>query len=230
MESLERLELRFARELAGSCVTGGTSCPGTRPGGTVRSLSLEASVADSPLRPIEARYGGSPSIDADVAPLLQRNRGRVLADGWTTAGEALVDLGLGPHLAAQFQPRAYIAEGEDGSTRSEVTLQGGYLRGLLGNLSLAVGRTHLTHGHSRDLAPILSSNPRPLDMVRLSMENPGVLPWVFRYLGPTSWSLMVADMGADRDIPHSKYVLVEGAIRPQANLELGLALVSHQGG
>ena len=229
-ESLDRLEARFAREIGFLCDSGEAPCPQVVPYAEVRSASFEGSFADSPSRPTEARIAGGTSIDADIAPLLQRNRGRVLADGWTTAGEALIDVGLGSGVAAQLQPRVRVDEGTGSGSRTGATLMGAYVRGLLGNASLEVGRNHVTQGHSRDLSPMLSSNARPLNMVRVSMERPGTLPWIFRYLGPTSWALTVADMGADRDIPNSKIAVVEGAIRPHANLELGLSLLSHQGG
>ena len=230
LESLDRLEARFAREMGFLCDSGEVPCPEVIPYAEVRSASFEGSFADSPPRPTEARIGGGTSIDADIAPLLQRNRGRVLADGWTTAGEAVIDVGLGSGVAAQLQPRVRVDEGTGGGSRTKAILMGAYLRGLIGNASLEVGRNHVTQGHSRDLAPMLSSNSRPLNMVRVSMDRPGTLPWIFRHLGPTSWALTVADMGADRDIPNSKIAVVEGAIRPHANFELGLSLISHQGG
>ena len=230
LEALDRLEAHFAREIGFLCDNGEASCPQVVPYAAVRSASFEGTFADSPPRPAESRITGGTSIDADIAPLLQRNRGRVLADGWTMAGEALVDFGLGTGVAAQLQPRFGVDEGTGGGSRTKATLMGAYLRGLLGNASFELGRNHVTQGHSRDLAPMLSSNSRPLNMVRVSMERPGRLPWIFRYLGPTSWSLTVADMGADRDIPNSKISVVEGSVRPHTNLELGLSLLSHQGG
>lgn len=64
-------------------------------------------------RRIEARHTADDHIDADLNPLLQRNQGRELADGWTVGGEAAWDARLAPwqavrvrgHAAAQAQPR-----------------------------------------------------------------------------------------------------------------------------
>ncbi|MDP2956709.1 MAG: capsule assembly Wzi family protein [Longimicrobiales bacterium] len=99
---------------------------------------------------------------------------------------------------------------------------------LLGNLSVEVGRNHAPHGHAREYGPVMSHNPRGLDMIRLSMERPGRFPWIFRHLGPVGVSAYVADMGRDQDIPGSKLFVFEGAIRPHRNLELGGALLNHQ--
>jgi hypothetical protein len=225
-EAMGRLEARFASELAIVCAEGVEESPGEWRYVTLRELSLDATAADSPPRPIPWQL--TSALDADVNPLLQRNQGRVLADGWTLGTEAWVDAVVSSRVAVQLVPRVWAEDG--GDARADATLLQGYVRGLVGNLSVEVGRDALRHGHARETGPVLSSNPRGLDVVRLSMERPGRLPWIFRGLGPVGFTALLADMGRDQDTPGSKLILFEGAVRPHPNLELGAALMNHQGG
>lgn len=240
-EALHRLEVRFARELEQLCErTGDGTCEGPRTAGArylaLRQVSLDAAAADAPFRAIPWQL--TSALDADVSPLLQRNQGRVLADGWTLGGEARVDAVLGSRVAVGLAPRSWVEHGARASADAEgasgaspdAALLAASVRVLLGNLSVEVGRHALRHGHARELGPVLSANPRGLDQVRLSMERPGRLPWIFRGLGPVAFTALVADMGRDQDTPGSKLIVFAGAVRPHPDLELGGALLNHQGG
>ncbi|MHB1193079.1 MAG: capsule assembly Wzi family protein [Longimicrobiales bacterium] len=242
-EALRRLEGAFEAELGRLCSGGTEECPSAGSSADslvdssarMRGARMDVSAAESPYREIPTRYlpvvnVDGENLDADLNPLLQRNQGRELADGLTLAAEAWADLGLGSHLAAQIQPRAWVSRPGGGGSEAGATLMRGYVRGLVGNLAVAVGRNDAPHGHARDYGPVFSHNPRALDMVRLSMEEPRRLPWVFRVLGTTSFAAWMADMGQDQDTPGSKLFVMEAALRPHPDLELGAALLNHQGG
>jgi hypothetical protein len=112
----------------------------------------------------------------------------------------------------------------------QATLVGGYLRWLIGNLSVEAGRNHSSHGHGSDAGAILSSNARGLDMIRFSLDKPARLPAFLRRLGPFSANLLLADLGDASDTPHSKLVVFDLSLRPHPNLELGTTLLNHYGG
>lgn len=229
-EAVERLETQFARERGLLCPAGTDACPRAEAYTALRGVSAQATLADSPPRPVPTPHTSQSNIDADVNPLLLGKQGRVLADGWTVGTEGILDLVLGNGVAAQIQPRAWLAEGMDGTAEADVTLLRGYVRGLVGNLSVEVGRNHLLQGSARAYGPVLSQTPRGFDLLRLSMEEPRRLPWVFRHLGPAGFAFWVADMGGGREFPHSKLFTYQGSIRPHPNLELGGALLNHQMG
>lgn len=216
LEAVKRLEDAYSLE--------------ARVGATLRSVNSDATLASSPPRSVRSSYDtDDPNgrIDALVNPLLQRNRGRRLADGGTLAAEAQLDLILGTRLAGQLRPRVWVSDDGEGA---QVTLVGGYLRGLLGNLSIEAGRNHSSHGHGSDAGSILSSNARGLDMIRFSLDRPARLPGFLRGLGPVLVSARLADLGGTSDTPHSKLVVFELSLRPHPNLELGTTLLNHQGG
>ncbi|MDP2958872.1 MAG: capsule assembly Wzi family protein, partial [Longimicrobiales bacterium] len=234
-EALQRLEGAFVPEARRPCAGGAEDCPPERFAAYARQARLDLTAAESPFREIPTRYlpvfnVDGENLDADLNPLLQSNQGRELADGATLAAEAWADAQLGHHLSAQAMPRAWLTRSGGDGFGARATLMGGYVRGLFGNLAVDVGRTEATHGHARTYGPVLSHNPRGFDLVRLSMEEPRRLPWVLRALGTTRFAAWVADMGRDQDTPGSKLFVVEAALRPHPNLELGGSLLNHQGG
>lgn len=221
-EAAARLQARFSGEAESPAPD--TAAGAERPRGyaAIREIATHAAAADAPPRGIRTQLKSG--VDADVNPLLQRNQGRVLADGWTWAGEGTAEAAAG-RVAVSVRPRAWVAGGV-----AEATLAHAYARAVLGNLSVEAGRNALVHGHGVEGGVALSGNARALDLLRVSMERPGRLPWILRALGPAAFSATVADMGRDQDTPGSKLVVLQGSVRPHANLELGGAVLNHQGG
>src|SRR5207244_3510404 len=157
---------------------------------TLRSLSADATIADSPSRPIPTSYGlaGASYIDARLNPLLQNNEGRVLADGATAGGEALVDFTLDTHFAGQLHPRPWTSDARGATADVDATIHDAYLRALFGNWAIDAGRNHVADGYGSTAGPVLSHNPRGLDLLRLSFDRPATLPWFFGALGPINAS------------------------------------------
>jgi hypothetical protein len=230
-EALDRLERDFALELGALCV-GRTDCAPLEGGARARSAAADATWADSRSRPIPTSYDweNSDYIEADLNPLLDRNQGRVLANGGTIGVEGVVDVGpLGP-LAVQLHPRVWALNGRDAPADADVTLLEGYARALWGNVAAEVGRNHVALGHGREAGPMLSDNARGLDLLRFSLDRPARLPWKLAGIGTLAASALIADMGSDADTPHSKLVVFDVALRPHRLLELSAVLMNHQGG
>ena len=227
-EALERLERSFAPEVAALCAGGGAACAALPTGARLRSASGDLTWAASPDRTIPSSYDTLPRIDAVLNPLFQRNEGRVLGEGGTAGVEALADVRLGSRVAAQIHPRLWITE--EGAGGAGATLQEAYARALFGNFAVDVGRNHVATGHGPSGGPILSYNARGLDQVRISLDRPARLPWVFGRLGLFGGNILVADLGEETKTPHSKLVIFQGSLRPHPSFEMGAMLLNHQGG
>lgn len=232
LEALERLERRFAEELGGRVCEedSGRACGDAPPRVRVRSLRGGLTRADSPTR--EAREPSRNAGNAaQINPLLQRNGGRELFDGWTVDGEAEVDIDLHPRLALQFTPRIRVSEGAPEEVDAAgIQLVTGYARTVWRKAFIDVGRAQTLSGVTPDLSPVLSTNPRALTMVRVGNERPGRLPWIFGLLGPSSFRFSVGSLGDSRVNPGSWLTVFDAAFRPHPNFEIGASIVSEQGG
>lgn len=193
-----------------------------------RRVDAELTGASSPSR--DLRTGADGSIDGDLNPLLQRNEGRRLVDGLTTALEGVVDLQPG-WIAGQLRTRVTL-EAPAGPTGvdASATLLDAYARGVVGPISLEAGRGHVSLGFGADGGPLLSNNARGLDMLRMSADRPVRLPGPLSALGLWQASALVADMGSNRDVPGSALTLFRLSGRPSRFVEFGFSYLNLQGG
>ena len=228
-EAVSRLEAHFAREIALLCETTDDVCGRADAGFSLRSVAFDLTSASSPVRPIRVSYEEG-LIEGDVNPLLERNQGRILADGWTGASEATAEIQLTPRVAVQVRPRVWHSRPTGTSSDEGATLLDAYVRGVFAGMALEVGRNHVASGHGRLAGPLLSHNPRGLDMVRVSNERPVRFPWVLGALGSFTGAIWVADLGGDRLARHGKLIVFEGSLRPMRSVEIGLSLLNNQGG
>ena len=228
-EALSRLEASFAHEISLLCETSDDVCGRADAGFSARSAAFDLTSAGSPARPIRVSYVEG-LIDGDVNPLLERNQGRLLADGWTGAGEATADIQLIPRVAVQVRPRVWYSRPTGTSSDEGATLLDAYVRGVFAGIALEVGRNHVASGHGRLAGPLLSHNARGLDMVRVSHDRAARLPWVLGALGSFTGAAWIADLGGDRLIRHGKLIVFEASLRPSRSVEIGLTLLNNQGG
>jgi hypothetical protein len=225
---VQRLEQRFARELAMLAE------PDRAAGVVMRPLdwvSLELIQARSPDRPIRDQFFGA--VDATINPLFGYREGRRPVDGTTVAVETTHELRLAKQLVLFVHPRLQLTEGR-GSTPNlnRVSLQEAYASLLFGNFSLQLGRANLVWGQGRYAGLVISPNARGLDMLKITNQEPRLLPWIFRLLGPTKGVLFFATTAADRDRHFlNSYMLgYKVTIQPFRWLELGGGYMLEAGG
>ena len=227
------VRLTFYRDLIGSLrerldlpdSASGTLVPLFAP---IRSITGDITNTDEPTRRVP-KDNGLGSIDAMLNTLLANRQGRRLVDGTSTLVETnhsaesrYIALSLTPQLSF-FAPR-------DSAKRHDLRLQQLELRFLVRNLAVDVGREYLMWGQGRDVGLLNSNNSPPLDLIKLSSEEPFTFPWLLRHLGPTRFSIFYADLGADQNFPHSYLVGYRANAMPTSSFELGFSVYTKSGG
>jgi len=194
----------------------------------VDRVAAEGSYMNSPYRFIEPDPNGQ--IDAFINPFAADRGGRAIADGGTGALESRHTATLGSHVAVAFEPRAWVA-GNGDSSHADLRVQSASMNLLFGNLSIAAGRDYLLYGQAPTGGLLLSENAPPLDMIRVGNDEPFVLPWIFRLLGPMRADAFVSDLGGGAQIhPHARLGGYHVAILPHANVEIGAEVIDAMGG
>ena len=217
-EALGRLEARFS---------------GTPPKGIVfqrTPVTGTISISSSPTRAM--RVNGAPAgsqIDADLNPLLQRNQGRVLVDGLTTAVEAGVTATHG-HFAGELTARGWAGLPEGTSADASVNLIAGYGRGVWGPVAFDLGRTEYVVGYGPYGGAMQSTNARALDQARLRAEYPVHLPGLLRYLGLWQGTLAIANLGPHRDNRGGTLLTMRLTGKPSQYLEWGITYENQYSG
>ena len=194
----------------------------------VDRIAAEGAYMSSPYRFIEPDPNGQ--IDAFINPFAAYRGGRVLADGGTGALESRHTATLGSHVAVALEPRAWIA-GNGDSSHADFRVQAASVDLLFGNLSIVAGRDYFLYGQAPTGGLLLSENAPPLDMIRVGNDQPFVLPWIFRLLGPMRADAFVSDLGGGAQIhPHARLGGYHLAILPHPNVEIGAEVIDAMGG
>jgi hypothetical protein len=235
-ELVSALEVQYAEELALLGGAAGTLPAGVWPGFPVRTAGgrFDASLADSPFRGFTWNGLGG-AENALVNPLLDYGFGRPLVDGASAGMEAATEIRAGNRLVAITAIR-WAFDARRGDTlgsfreRTSFTMRSAALRLKAGRWAFQVGRAPVRRGQGRHAGLLFSDNAPPLDMVLFENEEPGRLPWIFRHLGPTKYSLLFADLGADQNFPHAKLYSNWLTFRPAERFELGGGFIVQDGG
>ncbi|HEX5033287.1 MAG TPA: capsule assembly Wzi family protein, partial [bacterium] len=139
------------------------------------TMTNSPSEAIPPLLPLGA-------IDAVINPMLDYRQGRRLVQGVNLGLETNHWLRASNYFAMLFKPRFQIGQGpaEDENRFDVLNLDG---KVLIKNFEIEVGRDNLFYGQGKDAGLLLSANPRGLDMIKISNDEPFFFPWVFKYMG-----------------------------------------------
>jgi hypothetical protein len=136
------------------------------------------------------------------------------------------ELRLGRFFLVNVRPLLAYREADGDSVR---LLEGKASLGM-GPLELSAGRQSLWWGQGRNGSLVLTSNARPLDMVRLTNPSPAHLPWIFKYLGPFRFDLFVSRLEEDRVVPEPYFSGLRFNFKPAPWFEFGASRTALFGG
>lgn len=169
---------------------------------------------------VKAFYSGSTPHFASV-----NNNGDTLSEGVNLRARYSLSAGAFDALSVTFSPEYRFGE-ED----SYGELIYGYAKLDLWNLTLQAGRDSMWWGAGYHGNLIMTNNAKPFDMVKLTLESPALLPWVFRYLGPFKPTLFLTKLEEDRDFPYANLFGMRLDFKPFPSLQFGLNRVFMFGG
>lgn len=169
--------------------------------------------------------------EATIDPLATERLGRPAVRGQTTAFEIAQRVDVTSWLGFRAAERLELRRARDSSLRSvDGEVLQASVRARARNVAITVGREQVTWSQGNREGLFLASNAPALDLVSLANDYPFLLPGPFRRLGPTSATLVVADLGASVARSHSKLLTYKASIQPTRSLELGGTFMNHFGG
>jgi hypothetical protein len=191
-------------------------------------LETDVTAMDAPSRGIEP--DGTGLIQVRLNPLSANQSGRLIANGSTVSLRIASGLNLRPWFALGLDGRVMRLDERSGPDRNDARLDGLYARSVWRNVAGLVGRDQLFLGQGRSSSLAISTNARPVDQIRISSDRPFVLPWIFRYVGPTHVTTALGDLGKDQSFPHTRLFAYKVSSKPHARFEVGTGLVEQVGG
>lgn len=193
-------------------------------------LKLYATYLDSPATVIPPNNGRG-NINALVNPLGDYDLGRHAIDGFQNAIEATAYFELTKFFSAYVRPRieADIPRGA-GDMDGHVYLQNAYGTFTAGNFSIEFGRDSMLWGLGERGSLLFSTNPRPLDGVRITNPKPARLPWIFKYLGEWRYTLYGYNLGPEQTPKWPWLAGYKLSLMPAKYVEIGFGHTVEMGG
>jgi hypothetical protein len=158
-----------------------------------------------------------PGTNARQFALNTNNYGIDYADGNNSELRLLGDARFGKFLQLEWQPLLLYSSDDD----LDLLLLQGRAALSLGPFEVSVGRQSLWWGPGRHGSLILTSNAKPLDMVRITNPTPLRLPWILEYLGPFRFDVFWSKLEEDRHIPEPYFAGLRLSVKPLPWIELG---------
>ena len=208
---IEQLEREYRDELAGNS--------------PVRfhwldEVSTEVAYLDSPYRSVP-EDNGLLYIHAVTNPLISYREGRHYADGGTFALESAHWASLSKYFSVYVRPRfeGFVPDGD--SSHADVRAQRLYGKFTWRNLEIEAGRDSLIWGSGEHGGVLASNNARNLDMIKASSDSPFVLPWIFKYFGPSKFTVFAGNLGSSYVLPNAYLYGGAASFKPVPFLEIG---------
>lgn len=215
--NLEFYEREYARELAGML-------PGVTFEGLKRAdLDLILNTSTPRQIPFE---NGQGMIRGFVTSFDQYDQGITLMDGGNSLLRTEHNLYLTRYLAFQVQPLFLYQTVRQGEDQASVQVHKLYFKGGISNFEVEFGRDTIYWGQGERGGMMLSTNPRPLDMLRISNPYPLHIP----YLGHMKWTLFISNLGPDQDLAYPYFYGLKWTWKPWKYFEFGLSETVIMGG
>lgn len=167
------------------------------------------------LKPLDKVQTRAVFTDTEVS--LEGNQGDVINEDFSGRVALFSKAQVGDVLSVTAVPEFRVQKGSERFRLLEGSVK---LSGF--GMEIGVGRESLWWGPGFHGGLLFSNNAQPLDMVRFSTEA-FTPPWIFRYLGPTKLTFMIAELDENRDFPKAKLLAFRINSSPFPFLELGLS-------
>jgi hypothetical protein len=185
---------------------------------------LDGWYGESFIKPVEDPYVGY--LYARNDPDLENTRGDEFRRrsnyraGFASRGK------LFERFAFYLHPEYVDASSDD----ADIDLIEGYGKAMAGPIEVEMGKDSLWWGPGHHGSILMSNNPSPLTMIKVTNPQPMQLPWIFGGLGPFRAEWFLAELESDRAIPEARLSGIRLNARPHPAVELGLSRVIMFGG
>ena len=173
------------------------------------------------------RDNGAGAIDGVVTSFDRYDRGLTYQQGAAAYIETQHDLYLTKYFAATLEPLFVFQVPRFGNDQEVLAqIHRLYLKTGIDNFEFEAGRDNLLWGQGEFGGLFASSNPRPLDMIKLSNPHPLKIP----YIGGMKFTLFVSNLGPENQRKYPYFYGAKWSWRPARYFEFALSHTIMMGG
>lgn len=177
------------------------------------------------IKPVAAVYGEYTYADSPEAEKITYNN-----DGYTYENGSNFRLGMSSY--AEFGRISLYVNPEIRFSESDTDIIARTAYGIISiaKLDLQVGQDSQWWGPGHHGSVLLSDNPQPLTILKISNPEPVIFPSVFRYLGLFKFSFFATKLEDEREVPHPYLWGLRINFKPNPYLDVGLHRTALLGG
>jgi hypothetical protein len=195
----------------------------------LEEILIDGMLLDSPFRTVPENNGLA-GIKASVNPLLAYREGRKYVDGNSFAIESVHWMRPSKDVSFYVRPRMEVLDPGNASAEVNVGIQTLYGKVTHRNVELEFGRDSLIWGQGESGGVLASSNARNVNLFKISNDSPFALPSVFRCLGPSKFTFILANLGSDYVLKNAYVYGLAASFKPVPLLEIGFKHQTTVGG
>lgn len=176
------------------------------------------------IKPVGNVYSAFVFASQDPAGFVYNN------DGDEYSEEGNLRLGLSSRADLGWFSALLSPEFRYSSEGADLVLKRGYIVLGFWGLELQIGKDSQWWGPGYHGSLLLSNNPEPLTVFRLTNPRPFILPWMFKYLGHIGVTFFVSRLEEQRAVPEPYLWGLRVVFKPVQYVEIGLERTAILGG
>ena len=118
----------------------------------------------------------------------------------------------------------------DSDNETDIIMKRAYGILSFAGLEIEVGKDSQWWGPGRHGSILLSNNPEPMNIIKITNPHPVLLPWIFKYLGPFNFTVFATELEKDRVVPKPYLWGMRFNFKPIPYFEIGLQRTALLGG
>ncbi|GMT47683.1 MAG: membrane protein [bacterium] len=178
------------------------------------------------IKPLDRVYARYIYSDSDPQEVIYNNDGDTYKKG-SNARVGLTSRADFGWVSFFVNPEARYS---DSGSETDIIMKRDYgVLSFLG-LELELGKDSQWWGPGRHGSILLSNNPEPMNIIKITNPHPVLLPWIFRYLGPFNFTVFATELSKDRVVPKPYLWGMRLDFKPIPYFEIGLQRTALLGG
>ncbi len=176
------------------------------------------------IKPLDSVYVRYIYSDSDPQEIIYNNDGDNYRKG-SNARFGLTSRGDLGRISFYINPEVRYSDVD-----TDIIMKRAYGILSLAGLEIELGKDSQWWGPGRHGSILLSNNPEPMQIIKITNPHPVLLPWAFRYLGPFNFTLFATQLEKERVVPKPYLWGMRLNFKPVPYFEIGLQRTALLGG
>ncbi|VAX31992.1 hypothetical protein MNBD_NITROSPIRAE02-583 [hydrothermal vent metagenome] len=183
-------------------------------------------ISNEYIKPLDSVYARYIYSDSDPQEIIYNNDGDNYKEG-SNARFGLTSRGNLGRTSFFINPEVRYS---DSDADTDIIMKRAYGILSFAGLEIELGKDSQWWGPGHHGSILLSNNPEPMKIIKITNPHPVLLPWVFKYLGPFNFTVFATELEKERVVPNPYLWGMRFNFKPIPYFEIGLQRTALLGG